>query len=391
MEFHGEAIRDGTQHHESFTTATDEPTTVVDLSHIGRHRHIAVAHPKSTSLQQQILATMTRGNISEVLVVCLASLGSVTFGYSAAVIGTSLGQPSFLQHMGLDTSSNASSLIGAMNALFFVGGIFGSFFQGWMANAHGRRMSIVAGCTIVVVSGALLTASVNPAMFIVFRLFNGWGAFQLLAGVPLFVTEIASPRYRGVITDIHAVGLNIGYTVSGYIGLGFYFSGGHSAWRWPMLIQIAPPLLLLFSIYWIPESPRWLLTKGRTEDAWNVVSRLHSSNEDFATSEFEQMKRHIDFERTLDDSYVTILRRPSYRRRAAITVFLTFTLFSCGTLVLNSGFCGFSDRCSGADTTSNQTMVYYCTETLAINRPTFCFSKRVSVQSSRPPLNLSNE
>lgn len=274
-------------------------------------------------------------------VASFASFGSITFGYSAAVIGTSLGQPSFIKHMKLDTRGNAESLIGAMNALFFVGGVGGSFFQGWVAEKYGRKVSIAIGSAIVIVSAALLTASVNPAMFIVFRLFNGWGAFQLLAGVPLFIAEIANPAHRGIVSDIHAVGLNVGYTVSGYIGLGFYFSGSDQAWRAPMAIQIAPPLILLLGIYWMPESPRWLLSKDRADEALSVVMRLHAGMEDggdpeFARKEFYQMRVQSEADRLMDDSWMAIARRKSFLRRAGLTTFLTFTLFSCGTLVINS-------------------------------------------------------
>lgn len=77
--------------------------------------------------------------------------------------------------MGLDTASNADSLIGAMVALYYAGGVAGSFCHGWMSNRYGRKASVSAGMVFVLLSGALLTGSVNPAMFIVFRFFSGWG------------------------------------------------------------------------------------------------------------------------------------------------------------------------------------------------------------------------
>ncbi|KAK5000699.1 hypothetical protein LTR66_000490 [Elasticomyces elasticus] len=267
------------------------------------------------------------------------SLGSMSYGYPAAIIGTTLGQPSFLTYMGLDTATNASQLIGAITALFYAGGLVGSFCHGWMSNRFGRRASILGGALMVLISGALLTGSVNIGMFIVFRFFNGWGAFQLLCTVPLWVTEIAPPTRRGMLVDIHAVMLNLGYVVAGYIGHGFYFYSGGNQWRGPMALQMLFPFILICGLWWMPESPRWLLSKDRADEAWAVVQRLHVNptdpNDHFAEDEFDQMRRQIELDRTFKTSYKEIFTRPSYRKRALITMFLTYSLMSSGVLVIN--------------------------------------------------------
>ena len=101
--------------------------------------------------------------------------GAAAYGYAGSIIGTTLGQPSFLSYMGLDTASNATQLIGAMNALFYAGGFFGCFIVGYFADRVGRKTVIAAGAALVLVSNALLAGSVNMSMFIVFRFFNGMG------------------------------------------------------------------------------------------------------------------------------------------------------------------------------------------------------------------------
>jgi len=108
------------------------------------------------------------------------SFGLMGYGMSASIISTTLGQPSFLNHMGLLTSSNAAGLEGAMNSLYYVGGIFGSFSSSWIANTYGRKWTIFCGCMLMVVGGALLAGSVNPAMFMVFRFVAGAGYVSLL-------------------------------------------------------------------------------------------------------------------------------------------------------------------------------------------------------------------
>ena len=77
--------------------------------------------------------------------------------------------------MHLDTMSNVSSIIGTIVGLWYAGGAVGALVNGWVANRWGRKGSIAMGLTMVVVSSAFLTGSVNIAMYIVFRFFNGWG------------------------------------------------------------------------------------------------------------------------------------------------------------------------------------------------------------------------
>lgn len=97
------------------------------------------------------------------------------YGYSASIIATTFGQPSFIIAMGLNTAHNVTGLIGAANALFFVGGFFGCLLNAALANRVGRKGVIAIGQVILFVSTALLGGSVHIGMFIVFRFTAGFG------------------------------------------------------------------------------------------------------------------------------------------------------------------------------------------------------------------------
>jgi MFS family permease len=101
--------------------------------------------------------------------------GSAAYGYAASIIGTTLGQPSFLKYMGLLTAPNAADLIGTMNGLFYAGGFIGAMGIAKVSDRYGRKVSIALGAVIILISNALLAGSVNVAMFIVFRFFQGIG------------------------------------------------------------------------------------------------------------------------------------------------------------------------------------------------------------------------
>jgi MFS family permease len=109
-----------------------------------------------------------------VLVVSFIALGSASYGFSNAVIGSTLGQASFLTAMGLDTASNAQALISAVLAIFYVGGFFGAFGHALLADRYGRKVSASVACIIMVVGSAVCTAANSMPLYIAFRFFCGW-------------------------------------------------------------------------------------------------------------------------------------------------------------------------------------------------------------------------
>lgn len=134
----------------------------------------------------------------------------------------------------------------------------------------------------------------------------------------------------------------IGYALACYVGLGFYFVKGSNQWRGAMSIQMVLPTIVLCGIYWMPESPRYLLSKDRIEEARDIIHRMHSDPSDptdeFAKREFYQMQKQIALDKTFATSYWDIFKQPSMRKRALTTILLEFCLMSSGVLVILSKF-----------------------------------------------------
>jgi hypothetical protein len=90
----------------------------------------------------------------------------------------------------------------------------------------------------------------------------------------------------------------------------------------------------------LPESPRFLIAKNRNEEAWAIIHRLHSDPNDptdeFAKREFYQIYKQIQFDQTLKTGYLEILKRPSYRKRAFISIILAFCIMSDGLITIQS-------------------------------------------------------
>lgn len=109
-----------------------------------------------------------------VFIIIFICFGSASFGFSNAVIGSTLGQPSFISAMGLDTASNAEALISALLAVYYVGGLFGSFCHAMLADRYGRKVSAAVAASTMVVAAAVCTGANSIGLYITFRFFCGW-------------------------------------------------------------------------------------------------------------------------------------------------------------------------------------------------------------------------
>lgn len=132
-----------------------------------------------------------------------------------------------------------------------------------------------------------------------------------------------------------------GYALSTYMGLAFHFSSNATTkWRGSLGIGIIFPCVILLALPFLPESPRYLLMKQQPEKAWEIMLSLHSNSKDpdqsFARSEFYQIQKQIELDRTLANSWIHMVRKPSYRKRALIAIGYAFFGQSTAVLVINN-------------------------------------------------------
>jgi MFS family permease len=290
-------------------------------------------------------ATRQKINAFNVLILIFVGLGSLSFGYSASVISITLGQPSFLEYFALDTRPDAADLEATMNGLYQAGGVIGTLSLPIVADKYGRKAAIAISAILIIISGAFMAGSINIGEFIFFRFISGAGSFMILAAVPIWMNEVVPSKIRGALVDIHAVLLVSGYTTATWVGVGcYYWNDPHGRqWRVPFAIQVFFPLCLLAGLYWIPESPRYFVLKGRLEEAKSILDKLHSDKSDpdntYARSEFYQIQKQILIDRTLDSSWIHIIKKASYRKRALLAIGTCGIIQCSGVLVINSKYC----------------------------------------------------
>ncbi|KAJ6115470.1 hypothetical protein N7486_001248 [Penicillium sp. IBT 16267x] len=283
-------------------------------------------------------------------IILVLTFGSFTYGYGFSVISNTLGQPGFLSYFNLDQNpSQANAVTGAVNGLFFAGAMLGALVAGWMCEARGRKKTMYLASVVTILGAALEAGSVKVGMFLAARFIAGAGIGMMVVIIPILQAEICEfynqkppPAARGFLVGQHGTWIVLGYAIAGWVGVGTYYSSNLSfQWRFPIALACLPPLCLLACSPWIPESPRWLLTKDRKDEAWAIIARLHgddtSANSDSrAATEFRQMVEQVQADAAAWSvgGNRQLFTKPSYRKRMWIGFFIQYASQSTGANVI---------------------------------------------------------
>ena len=159
---------------------------------------------------------------------------------------------------------------------------------------------------------------------------------------PVYCAELAPPKLRGFFVGMNGMGITLGYSLASYMGLAFYYDSKNpnAQWRGPLGLALIFPVFQLLVIIWAPESPRYLLMKGRTEEARKIVMNIHhvpgDTDQEYARSEFYQMQAQAEFDRSLTPTYKAMFFKKSYRRRTILACAFAFIGQSTAVLVINN-------------------------------------------------------
>ena len=236
-------------------------------------------------------ASPQRANIGFIgAIVAVATIGGFLFGYdSGAVNGTQEGLKTTFQLSEGGLGFTVGSLL--------IGCFIGAFFAGRLADLIGRRNTMMIAAALFLCGALVQGIAPSQVIFVIARLCGGMavGAASVLS--PAYISEVAPAGIRGRLTTVQQImiitGLTAAFVVNYFLaktaGVSTAkFWAGIEAWRWMYLMQSIPAAIFLVALFLIPESPRFLVSKGRTEKATSVLASLFGA--DVARAKLDEIR-----------------------------------------------------------------------------------------------------
>ncbi|KAH7921039.1 general substrate transporter [Leucogyrophana mollusca] len=223
--------------------------------------------------------------------------------------------------------------LGLINSSQFIGALVGIPFSPFFSDQLGRRATLFMGA-IIMLAGILTQSFAQTVhIFIGARVLVGFGLAFSVNAAPLLISELSYPTHRGKMSSLFNTLWYSGSIVSAWICLGAYDRAGESDWSWriPSLVQALIPALQMLFVWFMPESPRYLVAKGLESQAARILARYHANNADerdpLVVFEMAQIRHALKLEREIASgtSYWTCFSTPGNRKRMftviAIAVF----------------------------------------------------------------------
>jgi SP family sugar:H+ symporter-like MFS transporter len=234
--------------------------------------------PAAAPAADEIAADSLTENGALILFISLvATIGGFLFGFDSGVInGTVDGLKLAFQSESVGTGFNVASML--------LGCAVGAYFAGRLADIYGRKVILLWSAVFFIVSAWGSGIADGSLEFVIYRILGGFAVGAASVITPAYIAEVAPARYRGMLTTLQQIAIILGLFmafVSNYLLAEFAGASteplwlGIDAWRWMFWMELLPALLFLLMLLFIPESPRFLLLKGRDAAGAAVLERLY--------------------------------------------------------------------------------------------------------------------
>ncbi|EIE77332.1 hypothetical protein G6F46_002251 [Rhizopus delemar] len=278
---------------------------------------------ETKDLDQESLPTLHEihrgGRKSLYMAGIIAAGGGFVVGFDTGAISGTMVLESFVNRfLNVDTEYRNALLVAMMLLTATIGGLI----SGNVCDYIGRKYTILLGTWVFAIGALFETIGYNFGLLMAGRLLVGFGEGFLTNAIPLYHTEIAPPDIRGRLITLFSATASIGTIAGFFVNFGTSYLTTDWSWRVPFLIQLII-CVLLSVVYWLPFSPRWLIDKGREEEALEVLAKLHESTIDDpeVKNEFRSICEEIEVERSFGNRTFAECFRGSNLKRTMYALF----------------------------------------------------------------------
>ncbi|KAF2709808.1 general substrate transporter [Pleomassaria siparia CBS 279.74] len=218
------------------------------------------------------------------------------FGYDQGVFGGVIVTPDFLDQLDLN---GKTTLISTVTAIYDIGCFFGAISVCVIGDPFGRKKCVMIGTCIMSVGAIIQIASFNTATMIVGRIIAGIGNGINTSTAPVWQGETSKASWRGKLIVIEMIMNIAGFSLSNWVTYGFSYVSGPAGWRVPLAFQFLFIFVLFATVPWLPESPRWLIAKGRVEEAEKILADLEATHVDdpFIITQSKEIQWAVQYEK----------------------------------------------------------------------------------------------
>jgi len=217
-------------------------------------------------------------------------------GYDSMLLGGLLNNKEyFLKHF---NGENKGIWAGIISSMYQIGGVSALPFVGPCVDTWGRRVGMFIGSVFIIIGTivqALTSTNASEGQMMGGRFLLGFGVSIAAAAGPIWIVETAHPRYRGIITGLCNTTWLAGAILSSGATRGGLNIKGNNSWLIPLWLQMVFPGFIVLFCFFIPESPRWLYTRNKREQAHQTLTKWHGyGNPDSAWVQL-QLREYEEF------------------------------------------------------------------------------------------------
>lgn len=229
-----------------------------------------------------------------------------------------------------DIGDVSPSILGLIIAGISLGGLPTFIPAAYVSDWMGRRFTIALGSSIMVAAAIIQAVTNGPWAFLGTKIMLGVGLGFAQTSAPPLTTEIAHPRHRANVTNLFQAIWFWGAILSAVVTMGTLHMSGSWSWRLPVLFQAFFPAMQLCGLFFVPESPRWLISKGRRDEAFQILARYHANgdtSDELVNFEFNEICTAIEQEREIEKpGIMSFFKTKGNRHRLLICVLVGFMI-----------------------------------------------------------------